>query len=45
MYKIIYEDGTTETLLLDNEHFYDSMRKLFLIKERKTKPVEFIEQY
>ena len=45
MCKIIYEDGTTEDLLLDDESFYSSMIKLTMIKERKTKPVKRIEQY
>ena len=45
MYKIIYEDGTTETLLLDDQHFIESMITLMLVKERMTKPVNHIEQY
>ena len=45
MYKIIYEDGTTEKLLLDDEHFFESMIRLAMVKEKKTKPVKCIEQY
>lgn len=45
MLKVIYEDGTTETLLLDDDNFIESMITLMLVKERMTKPVNHIEQY
>jgi len=42
MYKIIYEDGTTEILNIDDE---ETAKKLYLITIGQTKPVKRIEQY
>lgn len=45
LYKVIYEDETSEDLYLDDDDFIKTMYKLLMIKEKLTKPIRSLIQY